>query len=395
MLQGSAQQTAPFLVEAAFDLQWAYLGQAVTYTVTAYSDTARDVTFDLPAFEGFWQTDTRAFAGSATLGGKQYNTAVYQIRLYPQRSGRLELDAARAEFAETVFNAGAIRLSNTASIEIMELPPEPENFSGLVGAVAAEFSAEPSVVTLGEPVAVTLILRGSANVAQFARPVLMTSGGWRLYSEPGNTASEMDGSLLMQARTLRWRAVPDRAGRSTLELPPIVYFSPADGYITLEIPSIELEVLPGPDGQLSRETQTQMVESLLVPALPQSTTGPVPPWAWLIAPLAAVGAIGGSVGLLRWRQLQAENRKKNALKRATARLRQAVNASDGLSRIGNAVHGYFEDSGGRIADTPEAGELLLAVEGERYHPQGEKHAAALAKRAAEILRRIEAGNERE
>ena len=154
VLQAGAQEAAPYLADASFDSEWAYIGQAVTYTVTAYSDTARDVTFRMPVFEGFWQADVRVFAGSATLDGKQYNTAVYQVRLYPQQVGRLELGAAQVEFEETVFSAGAIRLSSAASIEVMELPPEPDGFSGMVGAVAAEFSADLSVVRLGEPVTV-------------------------------------------------------------------------------------------------------------------------------------------------------------------------------------------------------------------------------------------------
>ena len=192
-LQGRAQEAAPYLVEAAFDSDWAYQGQAVTYTVTAYSDTARDVIFDMPAFEGFWQADARAFGGSATVGGKQYNTAIYQVRLYPQQPGKLELAEARAEFEETVFSAGAIRLSNQAVLEVMELPPGPDEFSGLVGVVAAEFSAQPPVVGLGEPVAVTLTLRGSANLAQWVRPELLAPEGWRIYDQPGQAVPEPSG----------------------------------------------------------------------------------------------------------------------------------------------------------------------------------------------------------
>lgn len=389
-----SQAEPPYLLEAAFDLGWAYSGQAVTYTVTAYSDTARDVIFDMPAFEGFWQADARAFAGSATRDGKQYNTAVYQVRLYPQRAGRLELGAARAEFEETVFSASAIRLSNSASIEVMELPPEPDGFSGMVGAVEAEFTAEPSVVGLGEPVAVELILRGSANLAQLVQPELIAAAGWRVYEEPGQITSELDDSLLTQTRIVRWRAIPDRAGRADLSVLPLEIFDPADGYITLEMTPIALEVLPGPNGELSREAQTQIVESLLVPAAVQGATDGVPAWAWLIAPLVSVGAIGARAGFQRWRQLKADQRKRNAVKRATSRLRQAAKSADGLPQIEAAVRDYFADHRWLVTEVPEAVALLIAVEGERYHPQGAERSAALAKQAAELLRRIEASDGR-
>ena len=389
-LRGQAQEAAPYLVEAAFDTGWAYVGQAVTYTVTAYSDTARDVTFDMPAFEGFWQADERAFGGSATLNGKQYDTAIYQVRLYPQQIGKLELSEARAEFEETVFSAGAIRLSGRTSIEVVELPPGPEGFFGLVGAVAAEFSAKPLIVGLGEPVTVTLTLRGSANLAQWVRPELIAPDGWRIYDEPGQATSEIDDNLLIQTRIVHWQAIPDRAGRAELSLPSVVYFDPATGYETQEIAPVGLEVLPGPNGELSRESQTQIIESLLKPAMPQRTAAGVPFWIWLIAPLGAVGAIAGKTGLEHWRKIQAESRKQNALKRATAGLRQAAKSENGLSEIEAAVHDYFVDHGWVLAEESEAIDLLITVEGERYHPKGAARSAALAKQAAELLRRIEA-----
>lgn len=392
-LHGQAQEAAPYLVEAAFDVGWAYPGQAVTYTVTAYSDTARDVIFDMPPFDGFWQADARAFGGSATLNGKQYNTAIYQVRLYPQQAGTLELDAARAEFEETVFSAGAIRLSNRAALEVMPLPDAPDDFSGLVGVVTAEFAAEPAVVNLGEPVAVTLTLRGSANLAQWVRPHLIAPDGWRIYDEPGQAASEIDDNLLMQTRIVRWQAIPDRAGRAELNVPPLTYFDPVNGYEIQQITALALEVLPGPNGELSREAQTRMIESLLAPALPQDAPGSVPAWVWLIAPLGAVGVIGGRAGLQRWQQTQAEARRRNALKRATARLREAAKSERGLDQIDAAVRDYYADHGWALANDTEAVELLIVVEGEQYHPNGAVRSAVLAKQAAELLRRIEAARD--
>lgn len=390
VLPGHAQETAPYLVEAAFDSAWVYVGQAVTYTVTAYSDTARDVSFDMPVMEGFWQSDARAFGGSATLNGKQYNTAIYQVRLYPQQTGTLELDEARAEFEETVFSAGAVRLSNRTTLEVLALPPEQEEFSGLVGAVEAEFGAEPLVVGLGEPVTVTLTLRGSANLAQLVRPMLDAPEGWRVYDEPGQASSEISDSLLMQTRIIRWQAIPDRAGRAIISVPALTYFDLADGYQTLDIPSASIEVLPGPNGELSREAQTQIIETLLVSATPQDAPGNVPAWVWLIGPLGAVGAVGMKTGLQRWRQMQAEARKRNALRRATARLRTAAKNGQGLVQIEAAVRDYFADHEWSLAEAPEVLNLLILIEGEQYHPKGAARSAALAKQSAELLRGIDA-----
>jgi hypothetical protein len=58
------------------------------------------------------------------------------------------------------------------------------------------------------------------------------------------------------------------------------------------------------------------------------------------------------------------------------------------------VREYFADRGYSVIVLPEAIELLITVEGERYHPHGAERSAALAKQAAELLRRIETNNDR-
>jgi hypothetical protein len=148
--------------------------------------------------------------------------------------------------------------------------------------------------------------------------------------------------------------------------------------------------LPGPNGELSREAQTQIIETLLVPAAPQEAPGRAPVWGWLIAPLGAVGAIGARAGLWHWRQMQAEARKRNALRRATARLRTAAKNGQGLVQIEAAVRDYFADHEWSLAEAPEVLNLLILIEGEQYHPKGAARSAALAKQSAELLRQIEA-----
>lgn len=386
----AAQSGAPFLVEAAFDAVWAYPGQGVLYTVTAYSDTARDVSFTMPTFEGFWQSGARAFTGgSATIDGKQYSVSVYQVSLYPQRTGLLTVPPARVNFAETVFSAGATRTSNEAVLDVLPLPPAPDGFSGLVGAVGVHFSAEPAVVGLGEPVDMTLRLQGAANLAQYDTPAPIMPDGWRLYTAPRSTDAEFDGNVLTQARIVRWRAVPDRAGHATLALPPLVIFTLANGYETIDIAPIDIEVLPGPNGERSREALTATVASLLVPPSPQTAADDVPFALWLAAPGAALLAVAGRAGLRRWRILRAEARKQNAFKTAAARLR-AANRTDGdLGAIEAAIHGYFADRQRDSAAYEEIDALLVEVESQRYNPDGARHAQALARRAAEVLKRIE------
>lgn len=385
----AAQSPPPFRVDAAFDVVWAYPGQAVSYTVTAYSDTERDVEFNLPTFEGFWQTGGRGFSGSATIDGKQYNTSIYQVTLYPHRIGRLEVPGAKVDFAETVFSEGASRLSASASIDVLELPAAPDGFSGLVGAVGAQFTAEPAVVLIGEPIQVTLRLQGAANLAQFPPVDLEVPDGWRLYHAPQLTESVFDGNALTQTRVIRWRAIADRAGRASLSVPPITYFTTANGYNTLEIPPLDLEALPGPNGELSREEITRVAPSLLKAVGPLAAAGAVPNLVWGVAPILAIAVFTWREAIRRWRQFQIAARKRNALRRATSRLRVVARSNGKLVEIESAIIDYFSDHQWEKGEYSEVDELLIAVEDARYAPNGTSQAESLAKRAAELMRRIE------
>lgn len=385
----AAQSEPPFRVDASFDVVWAYPGQAVSYTVTAYSDTEREVGFNLPTFEGFWQAGGRGFSGSATIEGKQYNTSIYQVTLYPHSIGRLEVPAARVDFAETVFSEGASRLSASTSIDVLELPAAPADFSGLVGAVGAQFSAEPAVVSIGEPIQVTLRLQGAANLAQLPPVDVQVPDGWRLYHEPQTAESVFDGNALTQTRVIRWRAVADRAGRASLGVLPITFFTLANGYQTLEIPLIDFEVLPGANGELSREEITRVAPSLLQTAGSQLGAGSVPGLVWGVAPILAVAVFAGREASRRWQQFQAAARKRNALRRATSRLRMVARSNGDVADIETAILNYFSDHKWDRRAFTEAGELLGLVEDARYAPNGALQAESLAKRAAELLRRIE------
>lgn len=390
-IPSETQSPPPFRVDAVFDVVWAYPGQAVTYTVTAYSDTVRDVEFGLPAFEGFWQAGSRGFSGSATIDGKQYNTAIYQVSLFPQTVGRIELSATRVDFAETIFSEGASRLSNSTVLDVIELPPAPPEFSGLVGAVGALFTAEPAVVRIGEPIEVAFRLQGAANLAQLPPIELHLPDGWRIYPETTSAETDFDESILTQTRVLRWRAVPDRAGRAVLSVSPLGYFTLIDGFETLVIPEIAFEVLPGLNGEVSRESLTSALPSLSVLAPPQAGLGGVPGVLWGVAPAVAACAFAARIALRKARKVQAASRKRTALRRATARLRQIARSGKDVTLIDDAVRDYFTDHQWSVQTEPEAAEFLISVEDAHYNPAGNELVEGLSRRAAEMLRRLENG----
>lgn len=392
LLPAGAQEVTvmpPLIVEARLDMAYAYQGQMVVYTLTAYSDTERESESIMPPFEGFWQAERRVLSGSATLNGKQYSTRIYQVYLYPQAVGPLEIPPARVEFTGTVFVDGASLTSNSVVLDVIPLPWRGEPFSGLVGGVSARFQATPMVLQIGQPIDVELHLQGVANLMQFSAPELILPDGWRAYPEPRENHATVDGGVMVQTRVLRWRAIPDRAGRASLTIPAITYFLPSDGYLTLDVPAIEFEILPAADGALSREVLVRDTESRLQSASAQQAIEAVPVGLWLIAP-TVFGLICGAAVLIKQARIRrAAVRRETAFARAVARLRTAAAMDDGLALVESAVTDYFRDYGVPLSRFPELTPVMIEVEAAQYYPDGAVMSPQLARQAAELLHQIE------
>lgn len=134
--------------------------------------------------------------------------------------------------------------TDTTAIEILPLPEsgQPENFSGAIGDFAMEVGSDSKEVYEGEPVMLSVHLRGRGNFDRIEGPVFPESDMWRMYA-PEAKFEASDPLGLRGNKRFDYVVVPQKSG--DLEIPEtnFSYFDPEkQSYITLNAPSIPIRV---------------------------------------------------------------------------------------------------------------------------------------------------------
>lgn len=142
--------------------------------------------------------------------------------------------------------------SQAVTLKVLSLPEQgrPENFSGAVGEFTITANATPTTLTVGDPLAVDLVVSGSGNFDALTEPRLLEQGGWKPY--PAKRYA-IEGNLDQnQTPTLERKIgfsqvfIPEAVHR---ELPPfeINFFNPGTRqYVTLRTAAIPLAMTPAP-----------------------------------------------------------------------------------------------------------------------------------------------------
>lgn len=161
--------------------------------------------------------------------------------------------------------------SQPLNLKVLPLPQEgkPANFSGAVGDFALTASASPTSLTVGDPVAVEMIVEGTGNFDALKEPVLTAADGWKSY--PAKRYS-IEGQLDQnQVPTLERKIgysqvfIPEAVHN---ELAPfeINFFSPEQKkYVTLRTEAIPLEMKPAPAVATSEVTPGAAEAEVLPP----------------------------------------------------------------------------------------------------------------------------------
>jgi tetratricopeptide (TPR) repeat protein len=275
--------------------------------------------------------------------------------------------------------------SGTVELEVVEPPREgrPPEWSGAIGSFVFEAPPPaPQRVELGgEPVRLTLVVRGNGNLAGVsfdlerdpAFAALFHVEGPEVYEAPPPGSPPPPNHPRHEGETWRhfeYRLLPLREG--TLELPPIAFawFDPERGSYERKLaPSCRIEVLPS-----SRPASARAESSPAGARAPRAKRGELAPdvedlnrvrderprYGARLLFVALAGATWLGVALLgalrRARtRTPAERRRRAAAARARQRLLAArEDAGDPAARLGAAaaaLAGYFADR----ADAPEEG----------------------------------------
>ncbi len=169
-----------------------------------------------------------------------------------QRANRLPPGFPPGFFGMQTEPRKVVVKSQQVSIKVLPLPAEgrPANFSGAVGDFALSAAASPTELTVGDPVAVEMVVQGTGNFDALTTPVLTAPSGWKTY--PAKRYS-IEGQLDQnQVPTLERKIgysqvfIPEAVHQT---LPPfeINYFSASKKqYVSLRTESIPLNMKPAP-----------------------------------------------------------------------------------------------------------------------------------------------------
>lgn len=191
--------------------------------------------------------------GRATLDGRSFLTVTFERVLIPKQAGTIRVPQATVSmravqgyqrrggnsvfddfFSDGIFGRRAVYEdfvvpSNTPSLEVAELPSEgrPAGFTGLVGAFQIEAEATPTDISVGDPITLTVRVKGPRYLENVSLPPLEKQPSLaRDFRIPEERATgTIRGSAKVFTQTLR------ATHSGVTEVPPIEmpYFDPRTG----------------------------------------------------------------------------------------------------------------------------------------------------------------------
>jgi len=331
-----------------------YVGEAIPMELRLYIDARvewRPIQIPSVSGDGFiLQKMTRPNLSEVTKDGRKVDMAVFKTAITPVKAGKVTLPATDIFIEATVqeqtpFGPMNIRRqvsipSNSLEVEVLPLPVvgKPKDFSGAVGQFTMEpTKASPSQVRAGDPVTVTVAIKGIGSFDRMGAPAVAEEPGWRVYPPSGKFAAD-DEVGISGAKTFEIAAIPET---QKAELPKITFsfFNPStERYETLTGDRFPLTVQGVP---VSAPTPTTGVAAAAPSVSAPTPTPPPKPndiqyirvdsgvwgvgfepvwntrnfWLAQLLPFSALLMVGG----WQWRRA----RQNNGTARRAARLRQS------------------------------------------------------------------------
>lgn len=225
-----------------------------------------------PEFEGFLAQEIDLPNKQWELenyNGRNYRTAVMkQTILYPQRSGKITIDAGRFEltvripsqkkvksifddFFEAYQDVQKVLTTTPATIDVKPLPTgKPASFSGAVGDFTMTSSISSQHVKTNEAVTIKIKISGNGNVKLIKKPTVEFPNDFEIYDPKDETNIKVTTAGVVGDKLIEYMAIPRYAGDFTIPAIEFSYFDVKSGsYKTLQSESYNLHVEKGSEGE--------------------------------------------------------------------------------------------------------------------------------------------------
>ena len=252
------------IIRAELSKRSAYVGEEVLLTYRLFTSVpimALEL-LEEPSLTGFWVENVELPEDQRperrTLEGKDYSVLpVRQQVLFPTTPGKIEIGRARFSVAVRSrsgdpFDAFIMRVSKPIvreagplSLEVKRLPTEgrPRDFSGAVGEYSLEAELNKEEVEAGDPVTLTLSVRGQGNLRSVKAPGFLVLPGFRHFDP--STSENLRASSTGFYGTKLWEfvLVPDAGGLKEIGPWSFRYFDPKQKrYLTASAGPLRLSV---------------------------------------------------------------------------------------------------------------------------------------------------------
>ncbi|MGB0916873.1 MAG: BatD family protein [Flavobacteriales bacterium] len=230
----------------------AYLGEKITANLKIYSRVTM-VNFDdwkMPSFEGFWTKDIESKqqiqVQNEVVDGVMYQTAlIKQMILYPQKSGKIEIDpmeltvivreraSGRGRSVFDQFFGGYQDVkrpvkSNDVTINVKPYPSgKPADFSGLTGKLNMKATLDKNQTKSNEAVNLKVTVSGDGNLYQLQPLDLTFPPDIEVYDPKTADNIKVSASGISGSRTFEYVLIPRYSG--DFEIGPFTfsYFDPS------------------------------------------------------------------------------------------------------------------------------------------------------------------------
>ncbi len=179
--------------------------------------------------------------------GKMFSTFLQEVLITPLRAGEQELIGQAHSYV--LGRGGSVLVdSEPVTLSVKPLPKEGV-LPGFTGAVGS-FQIEPpmlsaSEVRAGEPLTLTLLIRGEGNLGRLTPPLVPQLREWQSFP----AAMDMTPAAAVQQRgfaSFKYTLIPLRDTITATPAIPFSYFDPQKkAYVDLTIPPAPIKVNPG------------------------------------------------------------------------------------------------------------------------------------------------------
>jgi len=188
--------------------------------------------------------------------GLDYKVAEIKTALFPTSPGDFTIGQATLSIPGGFFSRGSILKTKPLEVKVLPLPVDgrPDNFSGLVGKFNISAILNKTSVKAGQPVTVTVTVRGHGNIDNIQKPVMPEQSGFTIYSSKETKSIDKGKGVIEGGKTFETIIVARKAGSYSLGKLSCSFFDPSKKeYVTAYSNEVNLLVTPSSEPLIEDE----------------------------------------------------------------------------------------------------------------------------------------------